>query len=401
MSYPILRLKPRCDRRLVAGHQWIYSNEVDTAATPLKGIAPGQPVVVQSAAGEALGVATCNPANLICGRLLSRDPAELLDAGFFRRRLRAALALRTRLFDEPFYRLVFGEADRLSGLVVDRFDDVLVAQLSSSGMDQCREPIVAALLEVLRPAAIVLKNDSLARQAEGLELQVEAAYGACPERVAVRENGCRFEVSVTGGQKTGWFYDHRDARAALARYCRGARVLDVFSYVGGWGIQAANAGAQSVLCVDSSADALALAAHNAALNGCADRLSTRQGQAAQVLADLAAEGAEFDVVVLDPPAFIKRRKDLGPGTAAYRKLNQQALRLLAPGGTLATASCSMHLPRASLVDLVARAAARLGRHAVITEQFGQSRDHPVVPAIPETEYLKTLFVQVATADAGK
>jgi 23S rRNA (cytosine1962-C5)-methyltransferase len=354
----------------------------------------GDAVVVESAAGEALGLATVSPANLICARLLSRDPECQLDSAFFEQRVTAALSLREQQFDEPYYRLIYGEADGLPGMVIDRFGDILSVQLATAGMERRRQEILAALVSLLKPAGIALKNDGAARQAEGLDSYVEVAYGEVPEFVKLRENGVNFEVSVLSGQKTGWFYDHRDSRAQLLPWCNGARVLDVFSYVGGWGVQAAAAGAAEVLCIDSSAAALQMVERNAALNGSVGRVSTLQGQAEAGLRQLAKEGRRFDIVVLDPPAFIKRRKDSGAGQAAYRKLNQLAMALLPAGGLLVSASCSMHLPRATLVDIVGRAAARAGRRGVIIAQGGQGRDHPIVPVIPETEYLKTLFVKL-------
>jgi 23S rRNA (cytosine1962-C5)-methyltransferase len=370
---------------------------VDSAATSLKDLEPGQAVTVETSTGRPLGVATVSPANLICARLLSRDPACEPGRDFFRRRIAAALELRQQFFDRPYYRLVYGEADGLPGLVVDRFGDVLVVQLATAGMDCRRGDIVAALVDLLHPAGVVLKNDSAARRAEGLDSSVAVVHGQVAELVPVVENEVRFEVSLLAGQKTGWFYDHREGRALLAPFCRGARVLDVFSYVGGWGVQAAVAGAESVVCVDSSPAALELVGHNAGLNDCGERVQTLQGQAAAQLKQLAAQGRRFDIIVLDPPAFIKRRKDIGAGQAAYRKLNQQAFRVLAPGGLLVTASCSMHLARSDLVRLVGQAASRTGTGCIVVAQAGQGRDHPIVPAIPETEYLKTLFVKATCA----
>ncbi|WP_207061602.1 class I SAM-dependent rRNA methyltransferase [Motiliproteus sp. SC1-56] len=394
MSLPSIRLKPKADRRLRGGHLWIYSNEVDIAATPLKGLAPGEQVVVEQAGGKALGVAYINPNNLICGRLVSRDSGQPLDRSLLVHRLNLALSLRTRCFDKPCYRLVFGESDGLPGLVVDRFFDVLVVQISTAGMERLKGEIVDALNQVLRPAAILLRNDGRMRAAEGLESYVEAALGEVPETVPLEENGVRFEAPVREGQKTGWFYDHRMNRARLQHYAKGKRVLDVFSYIGGWGVQAAAAGAEQVLCVDGSETALSRVQANAALNNAGDRVATLHGDAFEALRQLKADNERFDIVVVDPPAFIQKRKDIRNGERAYDRINQLAMRLLARDGLLVSASCSMHLGRDRLVDILRAGSRQLDRQGQILEQGHQGPDHPVHPAIPETDYLKAMFMRV-------
>jgi 23S rRNA (cytosine1962-C5)-methyltransferase len=391
---PPLRLRKQEDRRLRAGHLWVYSNEVDVAETPLTAFAPGDVVEVQDARGAPLGTAYVNPRTLIAARLVTRQAGAALDAGFFGRRLERALALRERLFPGGFYRLAFGESDGVPGLVVDRFGDHVVAQLTTAGMERLRPAVVQALEETLRPKGILLRNDTAGRELEGLPSYVETAAGEVPEVVAVEENGVCFEAPIAG-QKTGWFYDHRMNRARLRDYARGRSVLDVFSYLGGWGIQAAAAGASRVVCVDASQAALDGVARNAALNGVADRVEARRGDAFDVLRRAIADGERYDVVVLDPPAFIKRRKDQKAGEEAYRRLAGLGMEALAPGGTLVSASCSFHMSREALQDAVLRASRRLGRDVAITEQGGQGPDHPVHPAIPETAYLKAIFARVA------
>ncbi len=269
MTLPSLRLKANAERRLRAGHLWVYSNEVDVAATPLNAFAAGDQAVLEMANGKPLGIVALSPNNLICGRLISRDTKHVLDKSLLVHRINIALSLRERLFDKPFYRLVYGDSDLLPGLVVDRFGDVLVVQLASAAMELRKDEVLAALLQVLKPAAVLWKNDSSARDAEGLERYVANAYGEVPEWVALEENGVKFEAPVLAGQKTGWFYDHRMNRARLAPYVQGKRVLDLFSYIGGWGIQAAAFGASEVMCVDASAFALDGVERNAALNGVA------------------------------------------------------------------------------------------------------------------------------------
>ena len=394
MSLPPLRLRKNEDRRLRAGHLWVFSNEVDVRQTPLTDFEPGALAEVQDARGAPMGTAYVNPRSLIAARLVSRQRNRPLDAELLRRRLARALALRESLFDRPFYRLCYGEGDGLPGLVVDRFGDVLVAQVTTAGMERVIGPIADTLREILSPAGILLRNDTSGRQLEGLESYVRPAFGEVPEVLQVEENGVRFETPVTG-QKTGWFYDHRMNRARMAAYARGRRVLDVFSYVGGWGVQAAAAGAGAVVCMDASAPALEFVGRSAALNGVADRVSTVRSDAFDGMMRLAAEGERFGVVVLDPPAFIKRKKDAKAGEEAYRRANQLAMELLEPDGILVSASCSYHLPREALQDAMLRASRRLGRELQILESGGQGPDHPVHPAIPETAYLKCFIGRVA------
>src|SRR3990167_4107211 len=278
MSLPSLRLKANADRRLRAGHLWVYSNEIDVAATPLHGFAAGEQAILEAAGGKALGVVALSPNNLICARLLSRDVKHVLDKSLLVHRINVALSLRERLFEQPCYRLVFGDSDLLPGLVVDRFFDILVVQLASATMERHKDEVLAALIQVIKPSGILLKNDSAARDAEGLERYVETAFGVVPEWVALEENGVKFEAPVIEGQKTGWFFDHRMNRARLAPYVKGKRVLDLFSYIGGWGVQAAAFGATEVMCVDASAFALDGVERNAALNGLSEKVSPDGGR---------------------------------------------------------------------------------------------------------------------------
>lgn len=394
LNLPILTLNNNADRRLRGGHVWIYSNEINTKLTPIKDIEPGAQVVIENAQGKTMGVAYVNPHNLICGRLVSRDIRYGLDKSLLVHRINIALSLRQAMNAKPYYRLVYGDSDGLPGLVVDRFGDILVVQLATAGMERVKTEIVEALVQVLKPTGILIKNDARIRSAEALEPYVEVAYGEVPERVMLEENGVRFEIPVYDGQKTGWFYDHRASRAKLADYVKGKKVLDVFSYVGGWGVQAAAFGAQSVMCVDSSAFALDCVERNAQLNDVADKVATMQGDAFEAMKQLAAEGERFDVVIMDPPAFIPRRKDIKKGEQAYRRVNELAMRLLNKDGILVSASCSMHLGRDVLVDILRQSSRHLDRQLQVLEQGGQTYDHPVHPAIPETDYLKAIFTRV-------
>lgn len=394
MELNVLRLRPNQDRRVRAGHLWVYSNEIDTAATPLQGLSPGEQVQLENARGRFLGFAYANPQSLICARIVSRDPRHPIDASLLVHRLKIALGLRERYFAQPFYRLVFGEADGLPGLVVDRYGEHLVVQIGTAGMELLREEIVSALNKVLSPRSILWRNDSSVRELEGLDRYIEPAFGEVPEELEVIEGGCQFRVSPTDGQKTGWFFDQAANRDQLMSQVAGRRVLDVCSYVGAWGVRAAASGASGVVCVDASASALARVEENAGLNGVGERVSTLQADAFDALRQLKAEGEKFDVVVLDPPAFIKRRKDLKQGVLAYRRLNEAALPLMGREGLLVTASCSFHMDREGLLRTVQQAARHGDRYLQLLQSGQQGPDHPIHPAIPETAYLKAFFLRV-------
>lgn len=389
-----LRLRKNEDRRLRAGHLWVFSNEVDVAATPLTAFEPGEPVDVVDSRGGFIGSAYVNPASLICARIFARGRGRRLDPELLTARIGRALALRETLYpDEPFYRLVFGEGDFLPGLIVDRFGDTLAVQITTAGMDRVSDQIVATLQELLEPRGIVMRNDTPARALEGLEQGI-TTIGSISDPLELTENGTRFSASLTSGQKTGWFFDHRENRAAMRRYVGGKRVLDVFSYVGGWGVQAATAGAAGVVAVDASAAALEELERSAALNGVAERIETRRADAFDALEAMASDGERFDVVVLDPPAFIKRRKDVKQGEKAYRRINELAMTVLATDGILISASCSYHMSRESLLQAMLRASRGVGRELQILEEGHQAPDHPVHPAIPETAYLKSFTARL-------
>ncbi|MBM7335266.1 class I SAM-dependent rRNA methyltransferase [Alloalcanivorax marinus] len=390
-STPVLRLRKNEERRLKAGHDWIYANEVDTGETPVKSLPAGAAARVEDARGKPLGRALLSPNSLIVGRLYSRDPEQEPSRSFFKKRIEQALALRETLFPAPGYRLVHGEADGLPGLVVDRYDDTLVLQAGTAGMEAHLDTVVSALDAVLSPTNIVVRNEAGVRELEDLPLYTRALKGDVPESVTLSENGGRFTAPLREGQKTGWFFDHRAARARMAPLARDARVLDVFAYCGGWGVQAALAGAREVTGVDSSGLALDYMHRNAELNGVGDRLRTLEGDAVAAMKELIADGEKFDLVILDPPAFIKRRKDFKNGLAGYHAINELAVRLVKPGGYLISASCSMHLPADKLLDVMRASARHIDRALQIIGQEGQGPDHPVQPAMPETAYLKSWF----------
>lgn len=392
---PLLQLKKNEEKRLKSGHHWIYSNEVDVSKTPLKSFQPGEQVTVLDFRGKPLGNAYINPNSLICARLFSREPALILDKSLLVHRLNIALSIRDRLYPEQCYRLVYGDSDHLSGLIVDRFGSNIIVQINTAGMAAIKEDIVLAIDQVLKPDSVLLQYDSAVEKLPGYEnVSEELLIGEMPERIPLQENGVNFLAPVLKGQKTGWFYDHRENRSRLKHYVKDRRVLDVFSYVGAWGIQAACFGASDVMCVDSSEYALDGVEQNARLNKVEDRISCLQGDAFQALTELKAAEERFDVVILDPPAFIKRKKDAKKGLGAYRRINELAMRLLSRDGILISASCSMHLSREELQNQVRGSGRHVDRFVQILEQGGQGADHPVHPSIPETEYLKALFCRV-------
>ena len=392
-NLPVLMLKRNEQRRLDAGHLWIYSNEVDTRKTPLSGFEPGSLVAIQSSVGKTLGIGYMNPHSLICARLLTRRPRSVIDAAFYERRLRSALQLRESLFEHPNYRLVYGESDGLPGLVIDRYGDVLVVQITTAGMEAVRDLLLDVLNRVLAPSGILLRNDTPVRALEGLSQDPEI-IGEVPETVTLEEGGVQFEVPLAAGQKTGWFYDQRSNRTAMHKYVRSKRVLDVFSYIGAWGLQAAAAGASEVCCVDASPVAQSFLEKNAAANGLVDRVRHETGDAFDVLKSMQEEKQRFDVVIVDPPAFIKRRKEIKTGEQGYARLNRLALQVLAPDGILISCSCSMHLAAERLQSILYQSARKQGRQLQLLERGFQTLDHPVHPAIAETAYLKAFFCRV-------
>ncbi|TAK74152.1 MAG: class I SAM-dependent rRNA methyltransferase, partial [Gammaproteobacteria bacterium] len=369
-------------------------NEIDTAATPLKPLRPGEEVLVEAHDKTPLGIAYLNPHSLIAARLLTRDPHEPVDLDFFIRKLRAALHLRTRLFHEPYYRLVFSEADGLPGIVIDRFGNDLVMQVNTAGMEQKIDLLSQALTTVLPDmTSLLLRNDSPIREQEGLACYVKPGFGTPPDEIIVRENGVQFFIPLWKGQKTGWFYDHRMNRARLRDYVPHQTVLDVFSYMGGWGLQAAHFGAERVDCIETSAIACDFIQRNAKLNHLEHKIMTLCDDAFDAMKQLLHQHKKYDVIILDPPAFVKRFKDRKEGLIAYQRLNELALKLLTPFGILFSCSCSMHVSQEDLLQLLQRAAFRTQSQLQVIERGHQGPDHPLHPSIPETDYLKAVVVR--------
>ncbi|MAM87166.1 MAG: RlmI/RlmK family 23S rRNA methyltransferase [unclassified Hahellaceae] len=395
---PVLKLLPKADRRIRNGHCWIYSNEIDVAKTPLKLIESGEQAVVLNAQDKFVCTAMINPHTLIAGRVISRREGNFLSEKLLKKRLLLARSLRDRLYEKPYYRMVYGDSDALPGLVIDRFDDSFIVQISTAGMDQFKAVIVDCLHNSLGAKRVIIKNDGKMREVEGLSSDVELS-GPSIERLQVIENGTSMHCDPLGGQKTGWFYDHRENRNWARKLAKGKRVLDLYSYVGGWGVQMLDAGASSVTFVDASESAMAMARENAASVGGADAaVNFLQGDARAVLHQLLDANEKFDMVIVDPPALIPRRKDVPPGERAYQKINELALRLVdassAEGGVLVSASCSMHLPAERLQLLCNQAARKNDRLLRQLYSGTQGPDHPVLPAVPETHYLDCFGFQV-------
>lgn len=397
VEYPALFLKKGEDARLRQGHLWVFSNEVDTKRSPLNDFQTGEIVAICDAAGRAFGLGYINPHALICARLMERGARHAIDKSMMVHRLNVALALRQMLYAEPYYRLVFGESDGLPGLVIDRFDDVVVGQIGTAGMELMREAVVEAVVKVLKPRVFIWKNNGSVRKLESLPEYIEVPVGEMPTQTRVQESGVEFSVDLADGQKTGWYFDQRDNRDRLARLVPGKRVLDVFSYVGAWGLRSAMAGATEVVCVDSSAKALAAVQDAAQRNGVADRVRTVEADAFDALKQMRQERERFDVVIVDPPAFVKRKKDFAEGRIAYRRIFEAAMQLLNRDGILIACSCSHHMPRSALLDAINQGARHLDRSVQVLAQLQQSADHPVHPAIPETDYLKGFICRILPA----
>lgn len=389
-----LRLKKREERRLQAGHLWVFSNEVDTTVSPIKGITPGTAAIVESASGKFLAHAYVNPASLICARITSRNRAVPFNATVLRERLTQALTLRERLYDEPYYRLVHSEGDFLPGLTVDRYGDIIVVQITTAGMECFKDELADALVGMTGASALCFQNDTSVRNLEGLPSYVEWAHGTAPDELHIRENNLDFVVPTELSQKTGWFYDHRSSRLALRSWVQGMRVLDLYSYIGGFGLNAAFAGAAQVLSVDASESATTTATKNAQRNNLQANFTVDTADAVEKMRELFVAGEQFDVVVLDPPAFIKRKKDRDAGLRHYALNNRLALKLLKPGGIVLSASCSQSY---SLHDLqqAMRAGVPKGFQGLqVLEQFQQASDHPVNIAMSESLYLKGVIARL-------
>jgi 23S rRNA (cytosine1962-C5)-methyltransferase len=393
-SRPVVRLRPKAEARAIRhGFPWIYADELVTDRRT-QALSPGTLAVLEDAERRPLGLVTVNPASKIIARMLDPDPAAAIDREWLARHLSRALALRERLFDTPFYRLVHAEADGLPGVVIDRFGDVAVIQPNAAWAEAHLAALTAALVDVTGVSAVVKNGSGRARGLEGLSDDSGLLLGQVPGPVPVPMNGATYLADVTGGQKTGLYYDQRPNHAFAARLARGARVLDVFSHVGGFALACLAAGASSALSVDGSAAALDLARQGAVASGFDARFATRQGDAFAVLEGLGTSGDRFDIVICDPPAFAPAKPALEAGLRAYERVARLAAPLVAPGGYLVLCSCSHAADLTSFRNASARGIGRAGRRGQIICTGAAGPDHPVLPQLAETGYLKALFFRL-------
>jgi 23S rRNA (cytosine1962-C5)-methyltransferase len=380
----------RVRARARPGHPWVFANEV--LDPPVAALPPGEAVEVVDPTGRPLGRGYCNPHSLITIRLVTRGDADLDAPGLYAERLAAAQALRERVLPgRRSYRLCAGEADGLPGLLIDRYEDILVAQITTLGMDRRKDILARAIQQAIAPRGAVLRQDVGARALEGLDVgESEVWFGDVPPRVTFDENGVRFSADPLAGQKTGFFFDQAENRLFASSRCVGRRVLDVYAHTGSWALHALVAGATDAVAIDASGPACTLIAENAALNGVADKLRVIQDDARAAMDALLAAGERFDVVCIDPPAFAKSRKKAGIALGAYKAVNAQAARLVKPGGLLFSSSCSHHVLPERFEEAVVAGIRSAGRSGVLLRRGGQAPDHPVLPGVPETEYLKSL-----------
>ncbi|MBE9605028.1 class I SAM-dependent rRNA methyltransferase [Acetobacteraceae bacterium H6797] len=390
-ALPLIRLSPKQDRRVKSGHPWAFSNEIAMTAET-KALPAGSVVRLEGDDGVKHGVWQFNPHSLIGARRLSRDAGMVVGPAFWRARLAECLAIREKLFDIPYYRLVHAEADGMPGLVIDRYNDVFVLQANTAGMERATPDLVAGLIDLFQPRAIVARNDSPIRKLEGLEESVGLLHGDSA-RAEVREGGLSFSIDLLDGQKTGWFFDQRANRALVARFAKGGTMLDAFCHTGGFGLAGAVAGATQVTLLDRSEKALELAMDTAKRHGLR-QVSAQKAEALEALETMANVGRRFDVVVADPPAFAKTRKDHPAAMRGYAKLARHAATLVAPGGILFIASCSHHVGVGDFTDAVAEGLVRARRDGRLLATVGAGPDHPVHPLLPESAYLKGLLLQL-------
>lgn len=383
-----VRVNRKAADRVSSGHPWIFTSDVAERG----GAQPGEAVKVTDPRGRPLGTAHYSSSSQIALRMLSRQ-VEAIDRDFYLRRLRAAEEHRCRVVhDSDAYRVVHGEGDLLPALIVDRYGDYLVLQTLDQGMDAAKTEIVSCMEEIFRPLGIVARNDVAVRTKEHLPLEAVVMAGEVPEFVTIQMNGLNLRADLLRGQKTGIYLDQRENYQAAAQYGRGGRALDAFASTGGFALHLAGK-CESVEAVDSSGPALATAKANAEANGIAN-IQFREADVFELLAGYASGRREFSMVVLDPPAFAKSRRNLEAAGTGYKEINLRALRLLAPGGVLVTCSCSHHVSEAMFLEVVAQAVLDVGRTLRVLERRTQAQDHPILLTVPETHYLKCLILEV-------
>lgn len=392
-SYPAVKMKPGCSRRAKAGSPWVFSNEIEMSQET-KNLPDGSLVRLYDSNDSFLGVGTFNAHSLISFRKMAGDTETVIDTSFFVKRLRRSIALRDGLVNSPFYRLVHSEGDGLPGLIIDRFDDIVACQLNTAGTDALKAEIVAAIDEVLKPSCIVLRAESAARSLEGLNPLYEIAKGSVPDVVSVRENGIYFFADLKEGQKTGWFYDQRENRSFVGRLAPNKRVIDFYTYAGGFALHMGIGHAKEIIGVDRSESALALAQKAAEKNELAEKCSWIRDNAFDVLENMNKDKEKFGIVVCDPPAFAKVKKDIAAGLRGYRKMAKLAAGLVERDGILALGSCSHHVKPDEFFAECMRGMTEAGKTGRVILQAGAGPDHPVHPHLPETAYLKMLVCQL-------
>ncbi|UWR90933.1 class I SAM-dependent rRNA methyltransferase [Phaeobacter inhibens] len=391
-----VKLKPKANARALRhGFPWVYANELVTDRRTRK-LAPGTLAVLEDDGMTQMGLVAVNPESKIIARMLDTDPAAEINQDWFETRLSRALALREQLYDAPYYRLVHAESDGLPGVVIDRFGDTCVVQPNAAWAEAHLDALTDALVAVTGVTTVLKNASGRARSLEGLDDVSTTLRGTTPEApVQVTMNGATYMADLTGGQKTGLFYDQRDNHAFAAKLVKpGAKVLDVFSHVGGFGLAMLAAGAAEATCVDGSAPALDLAREGAAANDFADRFAARQGDAFEVLTQLADEGVQFDVVICDPPAFAPSKQALEAGLRAYERIAKLAAPLVAPGGYLGLCSCSHAADLSRFRNASARGIGRGGRRSQLLHTGYAGADHPQLPQLAESGYLKAVFFRL-------
>ncbi len=391
---PTIRLRPKAQKRLLNGYPWVFSNEIEVTAET-KQLGAGIVVRIEAHDGQPLGTAIYNRLPLISARMLSSSAKTIIDEEFFVTLLKRALTLRETLFNVPYYRLIHAEADGIPGTIIDRYGDTLVLQINTAGMENLLPALLSALDKILDPKTVVLRNDTPSRLLEGLECYDKVVKGELNGPIKVIEHGATFFAELQEGQKTGWFFDQRDNRKLAASFAKDASVLDCYSFAGGFTVQSALAGAKSVMTVDRSQSALDLASMAATENGVADKCEFVKAEVFTHLEKLAKHNQTFDLVIVDPPAFVKNKKDLNQGAKGYRKLARLAAQLVKPGGYLVAASCSHHMDIDNFAEQMRKGLLDANRRSRLLYTRGAGPDHPVHPFLPESEYLK---LQLYTLD---
>jgi 23S rRNA (cytosine1962-C5)-methyltransferase len=392
MPFPVIRLHPQKHRRVAGGHPWIYSNEIvmDSAA---KSLPRGTMVAFHAHDNKFLGIGSFNPNCLIAGRIFTPHLVDEINEEWVSARIESAVALRKQIVCEPFYRLIHAEADGLPGLIIDRFDDILCAQLNTAGVENLWPVLESALRRALKPRSIVLRNDSFARDIEGLPRETKLIGDEFTSPIEVRENGLTYFADLRSGQKTGWYFDQRDNHALVARYALGAdSVLDLYTHAGGFALAAAKAGAKKIIGVDSSEPALALAQKAAEQNNLAAQCNFVRADVFEDLERRIAAKEKYQIVIADPPAFVKSRKDLASGSRGYRKLAKMAASVTQKNGFLFIASCSYNMELPVFIEQVASGLKDANRFGKILHTCFAAPDHPVHPHLPESAYLKGLLL---------